>query len=110
MSRRIVVSTFAALCLLALGLMVPSRTVHGQTFRGAILGTVNDSSEAPVPGTQVTVKNLKIIKIGDSHRCDYGAKWGAIGVYDRTNLNHLNSMVHAAREATRDRGSLIKDD
>ena len=58
MSRRIVVSTFAALCLLALGLMVPSRTVHGQTFRGAILGTVNDSSEAPVPGTQVTVKNL----------------------------------------------------
>jgi len=60
----------------------------------------------PISGSE----NLKIIKIGDSHRCDYGAKWGAIGVYDRTNLNHLNSMVHAAREATRDRGSLIKDD
>lgn len=58
MNRRIAASTSVALCLLALGLMAPSRTVHGQTFRGAILGTVNDSSEAPVPGAQVTVKNL----------------------------------------------------
>lgn len=58
MNRRIVTSTFAAITLLALGLMVPSRTIHGQTFRGAILGTVNDSSDAPVPGAQVTVKNL----------------------------------------------------
>ena len=32
-------------------------TSHAQTFRGAILGTVNDQSEAPVPGAQVTVKN-----------------------------------------------------
>lgn len=32
-------------------------TARAQTFRGAILGTVFDQTEAPIPNAQVTVKN-----------------------------------------------------
>ena len=57
MNPRTLASTSVGLCLLAVGLMFSSRTAQGQTFRGAILGTVIDQSEAPVPGATVTVKN-----------------------------------------------------
>jgi len=37
-------------------------------------------------------------------------KNGVIGIYDRTNLEHLSKMVHHAREATTDhRGSAFDD-
>jgi len=45
------------LCALALSLMLGAGTGLAQTFRGTILGTVIDQSEAPVPGATVTVKN-----------------------------------------------------
>jgi Carboxypeptidase regulatory-like domain len=42
--------TVAASLALAVG-------AQGQTFRGTIVGTVIDQSQAPVPGAQVTAKN-----------------------------------------------------
>ena len=38
-------------------LMAAAGAARAQTFRGAIVGTVIDQSQAPVPGAQVTVKN-----------------------------------------------------
>src|SRR5207237_9256144 len=43
--------------LAAAAFMAAAGTVRAQTFRGAIVGTVIDQSQAPVPGAQVTVKN-----------------------------------------------------
>ncbi len=43
--------------LLAAALIAAPGTARAQTFRGAIVGTVIDQSQAPVPGAQVTVKN-----------------------------------------------------
>ena len=43
--------------LVSAALMAAAGTVHAQTFRGAIVGTVIDQSQAPVPGAQVRVKN-----------------------------------------------------
>jgi len=37
--------------------------------------------------------------IGTSRYCDHRSRWGVIGVYDRTNLTHLNQMISTAREA-----------
>jgi hypothetical protein len=47
----------AKLGLLALGATLLAGVALAQTFRGTILGTVLDQSEAPVPGATVTVKN-----------------------------------------------------
>jgi len=44
-------------CLLAL-LVVVAGSATAQTFRGTILGTVTDSSDATVPGATVTIKNV----------------------------------------------------
>jgi len=41
--------------------------------------------------------------IGNSHE-------GVIGVYDRTNTKHLDSMIHAVREATQPPSSWVDDD
>ncbi len=43
---------------------------------------------------------------GNPRRCPLGSRWGTIGVYDRTNLGHLNNMVHAANSATEDQGCI----
>src|SRR6266567_435383 len=43
--------------LAAAALMAAAGTARAQTFRGAIVGTVIDQSQAPVPGAQVTVNN-----------------------------------------------------
>ena len=43
--------------LIALSAFAAPRMARAQTFRGAIVGTVIDQSQAPVPGAQVTVKN-----------------------------------------------------
>ncbi|MFB3920501.1 MAG: carboxypeptidase regulatory-like domain-containing protein [Terriglobia bacterium] len=45
-------------CLTAALLASASGPLRAQTFRGAILGTVVDKSQAPVPGAQVTTKNM----------------------------------------------------
>lgn len=34
--------------------------------------------------------------------CDWGCRYGPIGVYDRTQTSHLDFMVHHAAEATRE--------
>jgi outer membrane receptor protein involved in Fe transport len=44
-------------CLLAL-LVVVAGSATAQTFRGIILGTITDSSDATVPGATVTIKNV----------------------------------------------------
>src|SRR5713226_2884446 len=43
--------------LATLGLFCSGAALDAQTFRGAILGTVLDQSQAPIPGAQVTAKN-----------------------------------------------------
>ncbi len=45
------------LILLLLGLTFTAKSSRGQTFRGAIVGTVIDQSQAPVPGASVTARN-----------------------------------------------------
>ncbi|MEK7195466.1 MAG: hypothetical protein AAB655_02105 [Patescibacteria group bacterium] len=39
-------------------------------------------------------------KIGESRYFEHGSRWGVIGVYDRTLLNHLAAMVSAGCGAT----------
>lgn len=52
----------------------------------------------------------KTYKIGDEMRhCNHGSRWGVIGVYDRTNIEHLNAMVNHSEEATKSQGSLLDD-
>ena len=51
-----------------------------------------------------------IKKIGEMVRMNYGCRYGVIGVYDRTEIDHLNRMVSDNREATRSQGCLIDDD
>ena len=41
----------------AVGLLILTATARAQTFRGTIVGTVVDSTQAPVPGAKVMVKN-----------------------------------------------------
>ena len=48
-------------------------------------------------------------KIGES-RYIGRAKYGIIGVYDRTNTEHLSSMVHSANEAVESPSSWVDDD
>lgn len=49
-------------------------------------------------------------KIGSQARhCSHGSRGGMIGVYDRTNVQHLDTMVSVARDATRDRLGAFED-
>jgi hypothetical protein len=48
----------AWVCLLAALVVLSCPSIHAQTFRGTILGSVTDSSGAAVPGATVTIKNL----------------------------------------------------
>ena len=43
--------------LIALSAFAAPRMARAQTFRGAIVGTILDQSQAPVPGAKVTVRN-----------------------------------------------------
>ena len=45
----------------------------------------------------------KRYQIGGMRRCEYGCRWGVIGVYDRQNIQHLDAMVHHSKEATEGR-------
>jgi hypothetical protein len=42
-------------------------------------------------------------KIGYSFTSYYDCRYGLIGIYDKTNIQHLNHMVSDAKEATEDR-------
>lgn len=44
-------------------------------------------------------REYKDRKIGDSRYCPTDRQGGVIGVYDRTNDDHLRLMLHAAQEA-----------
>ncbi len=54
----------------------------------------------------------RTFRIGGIRHFDQGCRSGGdvIGVYDRTTLDHLTSMVGAGIDATRDRGSAVDDD
>jgi len=56
-----------------------------------------------VPST--SQKTLRIRH--DMRRCEDGCRGGVIGIYDRTNIEHLNSMPHAAKDATRETLSCV---
>src|SRR2546427_641195 len=56
-SRRSVARAKVLILLAALGLFCSGAALDAQTFRGAIVGTVIDKTEAPVPGARVTAKN-----------------------------------------------------
>jgi Carboxypeptidase regulatory-like domain/TonB dependent receptor len=51
-------SLSALVCLLGALFVLNCPSVHAQTFRGTILGSVSDSSGGAVPGASVTIKNL----------------------------------------------------
>jgi hypothetical protein len=42
----------------------------------------------------------KTYNIGEPRYCEWGCHWGVIGVYDRTNITHLNRMISLSKEAT----------
>ncbi len=46
------------LLLLAIGSIWLTRPIEAQSFRGAIIGTVLDQTGGPIPGADVTVKNV----------------------------------------------------
>src|SRR5271154_6640838 len=56
--NRFIRSLSAWVCLLTALFVLNCHSVHAQTFRGTILGSVSDSSGASVPGATVTIKNL----------------------------------------------------
>lgn len=47
-------------------------------------------------------------KIGEGRYLENN-RFGVIGVYDRDNIAHLNSMARDAIEAVRERGSMLDD-
>ena len=53
----------------------------------------------------------KKFRIGTEMRdCEYGCRWGVIGVYDRTNINHIRNMVYGAKEAVSDPSTARPED
>ncbi len=70
-NRELAVKGLARLFLLVIGLVLGGQLALGQTFRGSILGTVLDQSQAAVPGAKVTVKNeatglVRVTETGDA--------------------------------------------
>lgn len=47
--------------------------------------------------------------IGKRRYIEHGCRGGIIGVYDRTNIQHLNSMVSDSQEATAPSSSWVED-
>lgn len=53
------------------------------------------------PGTRV-------LEIGiGTRKCDFGCRFGVIGLYDRTSTEHLDRMVRASQDATRPQGNVL---
>jgi len=49
-------------------------------------------------------------RIGEEMRyCENGSQGGVVGVYNKTDVKHLNHMVHHSKEATSDIGSALGD-
>lgn len=52
----------------------------------------------------------KVFPIGTQmRRCEWGCKWGVIGVYDRSNFEHLKGLIYHAREAVRGPSRMYED-
>lgn len=47
----------------------------------------------------------KRYQIGEMRHCEYGCRWGVIGVFNRHDTDHLDRMVRCGKEATRERMS-----
>lgn len=77
-------------------LIYASNTCHTKVvdIRAPIDGLSVDSDE------NTWTFDKKTFTIGEIRHCEYGCRWGVIGVYNRNNLNHLNSMVRHAQIAT----------
>jgi hypothetical protein len=41
-------------------------------------------------------------KFAESRYCEWGCQYGVISVYDSDNLGHLDTMIYASEDATRD--------
>ena len=51
-----------------------------------------------------------VFQIGmEMRHCDWGCYWGVIGVYDRSNLEHLKNLLYHSREAVRGPSRLDDD-
>lgn len=57
-----------------------------------------------------SARDILNIPIGNSRHISQELKFGIIGVYDRTSINHLDSMVHCVIDATHYEDSNIHDD
>lgn len=74
---------------------------------GTTIDESNGTWTVPHPGDPALAPQTK--KIGESRYFEHGSRWGVIGVYDRTKLEHLNSMVHNSQEATDSTSSFLED-
>ncbi len=45
-------------------------------------------------------RGIKGFDFGSSRRCRWGSQWGVIGIFDRTNIDHLQAMISASKAAT----------
>lgn len=73
----------------------------------ATIDEKSDTWTAPHPGDPALAPQTQ--KIGEDRYFDRGSRWGVIGVYDRTKLEHLNSMIRDSQEATDDTSSFLED-
>ncbi len=74
---------------------------------GATIDEENGTWTAPHPGDPALAPQTQ--KIGEDRYFSRGSRWGVIGVYDRTNLSQLNSMVRDSQTATDDSSSFLDD-
>lgn len=65
---------------------------------GATINERDGTWTAPHPSDPALAPQTQ--PIGGSRYFHRGSRWGVIGVYDRTKLEHLDSMVSDAQEAT----------
>ena len=90
-------------------LMYPPNTCYTRVvkFRGDKIDGLEVDIENEV--WSYTIDGSEGIFIGRSRNLCGKGRHGVIGVYDRMNIEHLNTLVFDGREATRDRLSLVDD-
>ncbi len=74
---------------------------------GATIDEKNGTWTAPHPGDPALAPQTQ--RIGEDRYFNRGSRWGVIGVYDRTKLEHLNSMVRDSQSATEDTSPFSED-
>jgi hypothetical protein len=77
---------------------------------------ITELTEEPPEGVTVNTKaetwsfEGNVYSIGTMRRqCDRAAQYGPIGVYDRTNLLHLNNMISVVRIVTKEPATGVDD-